>query len=247
MLRNKPYPGETRTKSLSRARQYTRARQLFDVGGGLPRGWAVVLAGPEAREVDSLLSLGWSPRKILLVDNTWERGMVRAKRRLPSIRTYFGNIQDILPSLKDEGIGFINLDFMGYMKEEEESALRALNGVLVPGAVVYYTFTRGREVGHHTSWNLTRSAAIEALINDNELIKLVKSREQVRFLGYVERMKTLIELPYLYFILGTRYSRITGKSRSHLGVVGVQYMPAFKQTDKWRQVVEDLSLSGKVV
>lgn len=229
------YPDDFDAKRAARYFLYERARRLFATVG-TPSGWAVVLAGHEAAEVGALrYLLNWPPDQVLFVD-VQPMGLERVQSRWPQAHTYWGDLRDILPSLEG-GIGFANLDFMGYLRPDIQACIAQVGGLLTPGAFIAYTFPRGRENAYSRRYSrLIERAARDHLIDHPDLISKVTSHDHVRILGYSAAVRALLDRPALYPAGVILYRRRIGMA---MGSTSFHHVPPPLPCRAWREVIAD--------
>lgn len=197
-----------------------------------PGGWAVVLAGDDAGEIQELRDvLQWDPAKVLFVD-TKPEGLRRVLRYWPEANVFHGDITEALERCGP--IGFANMDFMGPPTSTVRESLRTIGEKLGPGGVVSYTFNRGRE----NKWNRDFWDGVIAKARDHskKMGSTLRTLDEERFVGYELVMREQLSLPYLYRIQTTRY-RNRWAGGMCMGTMAMQYLPAFLQTHQWRQLL----------
>lgn len=120
------------------------------------QGYALTLTGTEPKAELSLLRdyLNWPANRTWFVDKDKSKEVSRAvsflKREWDGVNTSRDDLRSVVPRL--EAIGFANLDFMGApLKDESVDCLRVVIPHLLPGAVLGFTWFRGRELPNHSS------------------------------------------------------------------------------------------------
>jgi hypothetical protein len=190
------YSGESPGKSRVRGEVYRRLRLLWNEQGGDPGGLAVVLAGPEAMEVELLRDyLQLPPERVLFVDRDVE-GLREAKRRWPRVPVFHGDLEDALAAVPK--IAFLHLDFMGKYDRNVYRSVRAARGKILFGGVVAYTFFKGREQLQHWGFRRQKDAA------DKALGRPTRSFDEVRLAGTAACLSEDAALP-LHFKWETSY------------------------------------------
>lgn len=231
------YIGETDAKRLARWQLYNRVNAL-QPAGVRKDSVAVVLAGPEAGEIGTLRHLlKYTPQQVLFVDVD-KTGLEVAKRRWRGVRTYHGDVVDALRQL-EQPISFLNLDFMGQVNEARVEAFRAAAPWLVPGAVVSYTFFRGREMPGQGIWNDVLRVPVT---REDRPLQL----DEQRFVGYSQ--KILSALPGdcwvpVFMLRYTALHELVGR-QAPMGVLAFQHAPPVIRTAAWRKALADKSYEG---
>jgi len=130
-----------------------RAARLFlyrHVRAAPIQGHAVTLAGTEPESEIELMRdyLKWPAHRSWFVDNSLRpevvKALVRAKKQWPESNVIRANLRNLLPKVGP--IGFANLDFMGTpLQKETVQCLYETASRLLPGAIMGFTWMRGRE------------------------------------------------------------------------------------------------------
>lgn len=150
-MKGSPYPGSNSQKRAARILLYQHVARRRRVGS------AVTLAGQEPEEELYLLRdyLGWRGDQTWFVDRSKELDVVIALERVRCLWPSAWVVNDDLRRVLDRipVIGFANLDFMGYLTDENLQCLRSTVERMVPGAVLGFTWYRGREnlALHHSA------------------------------------------------------------------------------------------------
>lgn len=203
------YPGDSPGKAKARADLYEVALRSW-MKVGRPGGWAVVLAGEEAMELELLRDvLRWDPKRTLFVDRL-SKGLRRVSRLWPEAQTYYGNIETVLKRV--DSIGFLNLDFMGKFNESVLDTLAGAKWKILPRGVVSYTFHRSREHYTHRSNFLLHNTARE-LLSEEQL----KDLDLVRWVGSARLLEKNLALSNPKLLMSQRYT----STRSAMGVISV--------------------------
>lgn len=138
------YAGESRGKQAARVMMYmTVGAWWMRCGVDRDKAAAVVVAGPDAHEVNCLRwCLGLRPENVTFVD-TDARGLREAERKWPGVRTFHGKLHNVpIPN----GLRFCNVDLMGHFNSDADLALRHVGPALRKrGGVATFTYLRGRE------------------------------------------------------------------------------------------------------
>lgn len=174
------YPGDCVTKKLARYNTYWEIKQIWEKSG-TPKGWVVLLAGDEAAEVGCVLNLlRWPANHVIVVDLN-PRGLHAAQERFPGVRTYQGNVLDVIEALPEDSISLIHLDFQGHFKESEASFVRATRQKLRRGAFLLYTFMHGRDKSkpYYAPTRVRGRTALGQLPEDER--KALSPREESKF------------------------------------------------------------------
>lgn len=144
-IRNKlTFPGNRKEKGFARIFLYKHALQA-------PlQGHAVTLAGTEPEAEITLLRdyLKWPTQHTWFVDSSKKPEVLRALDRIPGqwpgVNVERDNLYNVIPKLG--AIGFANLDFMGApLQDETFKCFTDVNSCLLPGAILGFTWMRGRE------------------------------------------------------------------------------------------------------
>jgi hypothetical protein len=120
--------------------------------------WAITLTGPEACEAGCLQHiLKWPAERTLFIDREPGSAAI-AEKRFPGCVALEGDLLDALAAIGNDKVAFIHLDLMGHCGPLAQAAVGALRGRLVPGAVVAFTYMRGREKRWplHARWTPSR-------------------------------------------------------------------------------------------
>lgn len=136
------YAGEHNSKKLVRCHLYATAARFVP---RLKGAWAVTITGPEACEAGCLKHiLRWPAEQTMFVD-TQKGSAAVAEEKFPGCIALEGDICDALDLIGDDRIAFIHLDLMGHPGPLAQKALDMVRGKLARGAVVAFTYFRGRE------------------------------------------------------------------------------------------------------
>lgn len=145
------FPGNSPGKRLARSILYKHAL------GSARVGHALTLAGPEPLEELELLRgyLKWPGDRTWFIDNKQSPEIRRALRSIkatwPEAHAENKDLKKVLPNLPV--IGFANLDFMGFLTDDNVLPCVKLTARrLVSGGVLGFTWFRGREAPYHTSF-----------------------------------------------------------------------------------------------
>jgi hypothetical protein len=142
-VRGLPYPGSNSQKRAARILLYQHAAGRRRVGS------AVTLAGQEPEEELYLLRdyLGWRGDQTWFVDRSKESEVVGALERVRAMWPEAWTVNEDLRRALERipVIGFANLDFMGFLTEETLQCLRGTVERMVRGAILGFTWYRGRE------------------------------------------------------------------------------------------------------
>lgn len=195
MGRRLNYPGDTPQKADIRNLFYRTTMEYW--GAQRPPGSIVVLAGPEAKEVELLRDyVRWPAKRTLFVDVD-KRGLRRAERLWPGVRTFHGFIHDAVQEV--DLVAMMNLDLMGMFNDDAEKTLSAVASRVVPRGVVAYTFYRCREHVTQHSFQKTLFAArrhVDLATTDYETMRWVGTAARLqRCLGF-ENPKLLLKESY---------------------------------------------------
>lgn len=140
------YRGDCPTKKLARYNAYVDGNKHRDnLQWRHKGGWAIVLAGDEAAEVGCVVHLHKHPIDKIIVVDMDSRGIRKAEQQWPGIRTYQGDLKDLLLAMPYRSVDFIHFDFMGHVHGDVLGIVRASRDKLSQGAVVLYTFFHGRD------------------------------------------------------------------------------------------------------
>lgn len=243
MARANSYLDNSDAKKLARHQVYKRTKQLFEATRR-PKGMAVILAGPEAAELGSLVHvLNFRPKDILAVDLEIE-GLVVAKERYKSVETYDGDVNEALGLMLGLGdrAAFINLDFCGYLNEERLRSAKLAAQLLEPGGLLYYTFFRGREKDSH--WK-DLAGYVPEKSGQRETSR--NRLDTVRFVNVAKKVQLEIgpEFELVFMLRYLSEERTSTKIRhSPMGILGWQRMPLYMRDAMWRNAVKNSVLEG---
>lgn len=140
-----PFPGNHVEKQAARMFLY---RFVLDAP---VQGHAVTLAGPEPIAELKLLRdyVRWPGHRTWFVDKDVNnpkvvRALRQIKKEWPEAHAEGRDLRKLLPALG--AIGFANLDFMGWpLQRDNWDCFEQVAQMLLPGAVVGFTWLRGRE------------------------------------------------------------------------------------------------------
>lgn len=140
--RRAPYPGNHLDKQTARLLLYKHALSAPI------QGHAVTLAGPDPQHELVLLRdyLQWPSNRAWFVDKdkATAKAMDSLRRKWPGVNTELADLRKVLPKLG--GVGFANLDFMGWpLQRDSWECFEQTVEQLLPGAVLGFTWLRGRE------------------------------------------------------------------------------------------------------
>jgi hypothetical protein len=221
-----PYPGESHVKALVRALLYKRLIELWNAAT-YPEGWAITLAGPDACEVGPLKSyLRWPEDRVLFVD-TQRKGLDRVGKEWPGAGVFRGKLATALDKYEGQ-FAFVNLDFMGQCTEEVQATIAKLKHRLAVGAVVSYTFSRGREHSGTKSWRIVVNAAEEFMRRHGRAIP--DTFESIRWVGIAALTQKLLDSENIHLVGRFRYR----SNIKDMGVMMLQYLPPEAVTEEWR-------------
>ncbi len=211
----KEYPGESYNKSKVRDEVYRRAKEMWVARGGYPGGRAVVLAGPEAQEVEALRDyFRLPPAQVLFVDRD-PRGLYVAEKKWPGVGTFHGELKDALQEVDE--IGFLNLDFMGKYDRNVCLSAKAARGKIKLGAVIAYTFFKGHE--YEGQWGFRRQKSVIEKV----LGRPTRTTDEIRFAGSAACLAEDFALATLQYRWSTSYRSMTERSiGSPMGVLLLQ-------------------------
>ncbi len=228
-----PLPPDSATKRAVRQELYRRATRAWDLSGH-PGGWAITLAGWEAREVPLLRDqYRWDPTKTLFVD-TDPRGLEIVKKSWPEAQIRRGQLAWALRDA--DFIGFLNLDFMGMLNEDVQKTIRLARGKLLPGAVVSFTFsTQMAENNTHYSWRSVSETASKFLSPTQ-----MKDKELVRWVGNVVCLQQLLGLPKAHLLGLLSY---TGARLPMRVVILHNTPPESLSEEPWKQALREEALA----
>lgn len=205
------YPGESEGKAIVRQELYRRAITAWRRTGKPSNGYAIVLAGDDAMEVELLRDyLDWDPKKVVFADTNIV-GLRTVKRLWPEAGIHHGLVREVIERV--DRISFLHLDFMGHFNEEVERTLVAARGKLPPKSVVAYTFYRSREHPSHRSLERVRSAARQILSTSQ-----CRDMNLVRWVGHAVALQDRLGLPNVSVLAAQPYS----SSGSPMGVIALQ-------------------------
>ena len=211
------------------------------------------MAGREASEIDDLKAvLKWDPSRVLFVDSELG-GLAVVEKTWPEANTFYGDVREILPDLREEGIGFANMDFMGFLRPEIEEVFSMIGESLNPGGIVSYTFGRGRETPQtYKYWIPIEMEVVSYLEENPELREMFGSmysrrgtKDYIRFIGYSLKMKKLLGKDFTHLVSLIQY-RAKKNGGYSMGMLAFQYVPLFMQNLRWRDVLRSNEFCGRV-
>jgi len=257
------YVGETVPKKLMRLQLYTVVKHLWKHTFH-PGGWAVTLAGPEACEVGVLRHMLRFPvEKSMLVDRD-PGGVAAAQTKWPGVNTYLGDIREGIE--KVSSIGFAHFDFMGHFNDIISETVDLVRHKLRPGAVIAYTYLRGREMtGKTPHWDTMQAETKAALCDGPARERMEDERfrlDTTRSIGYARLLRQRLMNGWLppseksvcgrhdleQILLSTpkmappelvflgRYN----SGRSPMGVIAMQVMPDSMRGTRWQKAIRQL-------
>lgn len=164
------FPGNSPGKRLARNILYKHAL------GSVRTGHAITLAGPKPLEELELLRgyLKWPGDRTWFIDNDCSPEIRKALHDVniewPEAHTENRDLQKVLRSLPV--IGFANLDFMGFLTENNVlPCVKLTASRLITGGVLGLTWFRGRETSHHASFQtILKYSEGHEVLNDRRWI-----------------------------------------------------------------------------
>lgn len=207
------YPGDCPAKRLIRQELYFACRRAWDISGR-PGGYAVILAGPNACEIQLLRDyLRWPKNRVIVVDLE-EEGLIRARHLWPGVETHKGPVHRILRELPT--VGFLNLDLMGYLTTQTEVSFYAAAGNIMPNGIVSFTFYRGREHPTHKTFPRLLESGSHVLEDDQ-----LTDTNLVRWVGTAYRIQAILELRSTRIVMTEDYR----SPKSAMGIYAIQNGP----------------------
>jgi hypothetical protein len=238
------YCGETAAKRDSRVRLYHTVNTLLPAQVR-ESAVAVVLAGPRSCEVEPLRDhLRFPTQNVIFAEHSekYVEGLRYVQRSWPGVNVHFGEAVDAFKS-QPKPLAFMNLDAMGGLKDLERKTIRVAADRATPGAVIAYTFIRGREDYEHQArkmldmygahdWRPLRLPnGKKRSVPLSERI----SKDRLRVRAYALEIQKELRNPYWELVFLDRY-----QSQSPMAVLAFQYAPPQIRTTHWTNLVKNL-------
>jgi hypothetical protein len=245
------YLGETDHKRIVRYQAMRRAQELWKITG-VPKGWAITLAGPKAGDIGCLRDmLGFSAAQTLFVDYKSLLGLQRAQQKWKGVSTYYGDVADAVDLFHP--IALLNLDFCGRLNSDVMRIAKRAAPYLSPGAMVFYTFFRGREYDGRGLWDeLSTIPTVRTIHSVGGYRELQRQRQlfldEKRVVGYCLKLQAYLggELEPVFLLRYDSRQEDASARHSPMGVLGFQKVPRGMLTPAWRKAVANAMSEGSV-